>query len=232
MPKLSPIIFSVSHTQTPPLCPSVLAAGEDATEAFFGLHRHEVLERPQYARLQIGVIEGEEPQILGGRMPGQITKVPYGEPTWLAAGYHSPYYQEVRNSAHALLRARSTAISSCVRNRATGSCRRRCAISSTLSSILMPRSASWTANVPHRTSWIRWRKYPYSAQRIARTEFHGRAVNLHAMRMGPGKHLQGLTLMGGIVKPEEVGLRIEKTTRSRRFLIIITSDGSSITSMS
>jgi len=28
-------------------------------------------------------------------------------------------------------------------------------------------------------------------------------LNLHAMRMGPGKHLKGLTLMGGIVKPEE-----------------------------
>jgi len=30
-----------------------------------------------------------------------------------------------------------------------------------------------------------------------------RAVNLHAMRMGPGKHLQGRTLMNGLVKPEE-----------------------------
>lgn len=29
------------------------------------------------------------------------------------------------------------------------------------------------------------------------------AVNLHAMRMGPGKHLQGRTLMNGLVKPEE-----------------------------
>jgi len=26
------------------------------------------------------------------------------------------------------------------------------------------------------------------------------------MRVGPGKHLKGLTLMGGIVKPEEVHL--------------------------
>lgn len=29
-------------------------------------------------------------------------------------------------------------------------------------------------------------------------------VNLHAMRMGPGKHLHGLTLMNGLVTPEEV----------------------------
>jgi hypothetical protein len=29
-------------------------------------------------------------------------------------------------------------------------------------------------------------------------------VNLHAMRLGPGKHLKGLTLFNGLVKPEEV----------------------------
>lgn len=29
-------------------------------------------------------------------------------------------------------------------------------------------------------------------------------VNLIAMRLGPGKHLEGKMLMGGIVKPEEV----------------------------
>lgn len=27
---------------------------------------------------------------------------------------------------------------------------------------------------------------------------------LNAMRLGPGKHIKGLTLMGGIVTPEEV----------------------------
>jgi len=32
------------------------------------------------------------------------------------------------------------------------------------------------------------------------------ALNLHAMRLGPGKHLKGLTLFNGIVKPEEVRL--------------------------
>ena len=31
-------------------------------------------------------------------------------------------------------------------------------------------------------------------------------MNIHAMRMGPGKHLKGLKLMGGIVEPEEVSL--------------------------
>jgi hypothetical protein len=28
------------------------------------------------------------------------------------------------------------------------------------------------------------------------------------MRMGPGKHLKGLTLMNGLVKPEEVSVTI------------------------
>ena len=71
------------------------SAGQDATEAFFGLHRHEVLERPQYKRLQIAVIDNEEPQLIG-RVKGEINKVPYAEPSWLVEGFHSPYYKEVR----------------------------------------------------------------------------------------------------------------------------------------
>lgn len=31
-------------------------------------------------------------------------------------------------------------------------------------------------------------------------------LNIIAMRMGPGPHLKGLELMGGVVKPEEVSL--------------------------
>ncbi|EEB91892.1 hypothetical protein MPER_09677 [Moniliophthora perniciosa FA553] len=31
-------------------------AGQDATEAFFSLHRYEVLKRPQYSRLKIGAV--------------------------------------------------------------------------------------------------------------------------------------------------------------------------------
>jgi len=69
-------------------------AGQDATEAFFGLHRIEVLEKPQYQRLQIGVIEGEE-SIYRPLQPGELSKVPHGEPTWLSEGYFSPYYTEV-----------------------------------------------------------------------------------------------------------------------------------------
>lgn len=69
-------------------------AGQDATEAFFGLHRYEVLERPQYQRLQVGVVEGEEPQLYG-MVKGKISEVPYAEPSWLVKGYHSPYFTDV-----------------------------------------------------------------------------------------------------------------------------------------
>ncbi|KAI0922057.1 hypothetical protein AcW1_004131 [Taiwanofungus camphoratus] len=68
-------------------------AGKDATQAFFGLHRHEVLLRPQYARLQIGTIAGEEP-IIKPLAAGEASQVPYAEPSWLASGFFSPYYNE------------------------------------------------------------------------------------------------------------------------------------------
>lgn len=70
-------------------------AGQDATEAFYGLHRHEVLERPQYARLQIGVLRGEQ-SVITGRLVGGLSGVPFAEPTYLTKGFHSPYYTEVR----------------------------------------------------------------------------------------------------------------------------------------
>ena len=53
-----------------------------------------MLERPQYQRLQIGVVEGEQPQIYG-KLAGANSDVPYAEPSWLSEGYHSPYFKEV-----------------------------------------------------------------------------------------------------------------------------------------
>lgn len=75
------------------------SAGQDATEIFYGLHRHEILERPQYQRLQIGVIKGQQP-VIHSRVVGEISHVPYAEPTWLSPGYHSPYYTEVSCHDH------------------------------------------------------------------------------------------------------------------------------------
>ncbi|KAI9499666.1 acyl-CoA dehydrogenase/oxidase [Zychaea mexicana] len=65
-------------------------AGKDATEAFYGLHRQEVLQK--YKRYEIGTIEGEKPQI-DFRQPGSLSKVPYAEPSaW--QGFKSPYFKE------------------------------------------------------------------------------------------------------------------------------------------
>ena len=72
----------------------MVAVGQDATEAFYGLHRHEILMKPQYRRLQIGILVGEK-SVIHGRIAGELSKVPYAEPNWLADGYHSPYYTEV-----------------------------------------------------------------------------------------------------------------------------------------
>jgi hypothetical protein len=91
--KLVSILFNGVHVSEETLFTFSLA-GQDATEAFFGLHRYEVLERPQYQRLQVGVIAGEK-SILHGRIPGEISSIPYAEPTWLTPGYHSPYFSEV-----------------------------------------------------------------------------------------------------------------------------------------
>ncbi|KAI1797377.1 peroxisomal acyl-CoA-dehydrogenase [Ganoderma leucocontextum] len=137
--------------------------GGDATEAFFGLHRFDVLEKPQYQRLQIGVIEGEEPTIEGGILRGKISQVPYAEPSWLAEGYYSPYFKESHRKLHKVVRE-------------------------FVDNFVYPDAQERELDG----------KRPSQSVLDKMSE-----VELHAMRMGPGKHLKGRTLMGGIVKPEE-----------------------------
>jgi alkylation response protein AidB-like acyl-CoA dehydrogenase/predicted heme/steroid binding protein len=66
-------------------------AGQDATEAFYNLHRHEVLQ--QYASLCIGTIEGEKSEVID-QQPGDLSQVPYAEPLWLAKEFKTPYYKD------------------------------------------------------------------------------------------------------------------------------------------
>jgi alkylation response protein AidB-like acyl-CoA dehydrogenase len=66
-------------------------AGQDATTAFYNLHRHEVLAR--YTDLAIGTIEGEKPEVIT-MQPGDLSQVPYAEPLWLAPQFKSPYYND------------------------------------------------------------------------------------------------------------------------------------------
>ncbi|KAF8075887.1 peroxisomal acyl-CoA-dehydrogenase [Lyophyllum atratum] len=137
-------------------------AGKDATDAFFGLHRKEILFKPQYARLQIGKIEGQEPKILP-LAPGELSQVPYAEPTWLSRGYYSPYYSE-------------------------GHRKFQVAVRRFFMEVVKPESE----------------RCEESGKRISQevVDKMGEA-NIIAMRLGPGKHLQGRTLLGGVVKPEE-----------------------------
>ncbi|PPQ91009.1 hypothetical protein CVT25_013934 [Psilocybe cyanescens] len=130
-------------------------AGKDATDAFFSLHRHEVLDRPQYKRLQIGTVVGQEPQIFS-RNAGELSKVPYAEPTYLTSGYHSPYYNEF-------------------------------AFRKFVEEVLVPDGQIHEddGKKPEQKIFLEMAKY-----------------NVIAMRLGPGPHLKGRKLLGG-VKPEE-----------------------------
>ncbi|TRM68485.1 acyl-CoA dehydrogenase/oxidase [Schizophyllum amplum] len=137
-------------------------AGKDATTAFFGLHRHEVLLRPQYARLQIGTLAGEKERIKAP-VPGQLSKVPYAEPAWLSSGFHSPYYSD---NHRAFQKAVRTFFEETVKPEAI-----RCEDNGKkMSQELVDKMAE---------------------------------LNFWAMRLGPGKHLKGRTLLGGVLKPEE-----------------------------
>ena len=73
----------------------------DATEAFFGMHRSEVLTK--YSRYLIGTIAGDKPQIV---LPtnGTLSPVPYAEPTWLSEGFKSPYYRDSHRSLQKAMR--------------------------------------------------------------------------------------------------------------------------------
>lgn len=137
-------------------------AGRDASDAFFGLHRYDVLEKASVKRLQIGTVQGETPR-LHGRISGAISKVPYAEPTWLTAGYHSAYFTE--NHRQFLKAVRKffdeELYEEAVERETTGE---------------RPSQQLFDKMV---------------------------ALNIPAMRLGPGKHLKGRLLMNGIVKPEQ-----------------------------
>lgn len=85
-------------------------AGKECTEEFYGLHRHEVIQKfgPKY---KIGLIVNEKPKIIGESLSA-ISKVPYAEASyWM--GFKSPYYndghkrfrEEVRKFVHSELYA-------------------------------------------------------------------------------------------------------------------------------
>lgn len=135
-------------------------AGQDATTAFYNLHRHEILSR--YAHLAIGSVTGETAQVITPQ-PGDLSKVPYAEPLWLAPPFKSPYYKE---SHHRLQKA----------------------VRDFTDRHLFAEAQECEATGRH-----------ISQEMIERMSKLGM---LH-MRLGPGKHLHGVELMGGALKGEE-----------------------------
>ncbi|KAJ3135200.1 hypothetical protein HK100_002971 [Physocladia obscura] len=65
-------------------------AGKDATEEFYSLHRHSILQK--FRKFAIGNISGEAPKI-AQQENGAVSKVPYAESSfWM--GSKTPYYNE------------------------------------------------------------------------------------------------------------------------------------------
>jgi len=101
--------------------------------------------------------------VITSRVVGELSKVPYAEPTWVSDGYYSPYFKESHRALQKAMR------------RITDE-------------IITPDALAREEDG----------KMPSKIVIQAMAE-----QNIHAMRQGPGKHLKGLSLFGGIVKPEE-----------------------------
>jgi hypothetical protein len=136
---------------------TLMLAGKDATTVFFSLHRMEVLMRPQFQRLAIGRIDGESPKIRKPEGRGELSRVPYAEPSWLNPSFDVPYY----NESHFTLREEMRKIVDKIK----------------------PEAQEREVNG----------KYPSP-------EIHKLLGDskISLMRLGPGKHLHGHTLLGGI----------------------------------
>ncbi|CZS98527.1 uncharacterized protein RAG0_07225 [Rhynchosporium agropyri] len=135
-------------------------AGTDATEAFYNLHRQEVLQK--YSSLCIGTIDGEKSQVIEHKA-GDLSLVPYAEPTWLTPQFKSPYFNESHRKLQKAMR------------------------------IFTDEELYPVAQECEKTG-----------KHIPQEMVDKMAKNgiLH-MRLGPGKHLHGVELMGGAVKGEE-----------------------------
>lgn len=135
-------------------------AGQDATEAFYNLHRQEVLEK--YSDLCIGTLENEKPEILEMH-PGDLSPVPYAEPTWLTPQFHSPYYNDSHRRFQKALREFTD-------------------------KYITPEAQEAERTGNHISQGL--------------IDRMSKAGLLH-VRIGPGKHLHGVEILGGVVKGEE-----------------------------
>lgn len=135
-------------------------AGQDATEAFYNLHRHEVLQK--YSNLCIGTVEGEKPEVID-QQAGDLSQVPYAEPLWLTPVFKSPYYKESHRRLQKAMRL-------FVDQHVTPEAQQKELDGTYISQKLIDKMAE---------------------------------QNVLAMRLGPGKHLHGRQLCGGVVDGKE-----------------------------
>lgn len=130
-------------------------AGQDATQAFYNLHRHEVLQK--YPDLCIGTVQGEKPEVIEPEAGG-LSAVPYAEPLWLTPQFKTPYY---RDSHRALQKA----------------------LRKFVDTDIYPEAQEKELDGTYISQEL--------VDKMA-------ANNTLAMRLGPGKHLHGRTLLGGV----------------------------------
>jgi alkylation response protein AidB-like acyl-CoA dehydrogenase/predicted heme/steroid binding protein len=135
-------------------------AGQDATEAFYNLHRHEVLQ--QYSSLCVGTLEGEKPEVIE-QNAGDLSQVPYAEPLWLSKEFKTPYY----NDSHRRLQK---------------------AMRKFVDEQMRPEAQE------------KEKSGEYISQELIDKMA---AANILAMRMGPGKHLQGRKLLDDAMDPKD-----------------------------
>ena len=125
-------------------------------------------------------------------VPGELSKVPYAEPTWLSRGYYSPYYTEKHRKFQTAVRHFFETVVAPESKKCEDSGKK-----------ISQEVVDKMAYVPR--AHIAAHAFPTSVimSDMGTLLYHYREANIIAMRLGPGKHLRGRTLMGGIVKPEE-----------------------------
>jgi len=139
-------------------------AGKESTDAFFGLHRYEVITKFG-PRLIVGTIVNEMPRYGDAMKPGAISQVPYAEPMAWREAFKSPYFKD---SHFALRKAVREFVD-----------------------LYVAQEANECEATGKPISRELWKK------------MGDPQINLWAMRQGPGEHLKGRVLLGGVVKPEE-----------------------------
>jgi alkylation response protein AidB-like acyl-CoA dehydrogenase len=135
-------------------------AGQDATTAFYNLHRQEVLNK--YQSLCIGTVESETPEVIV-QGPGDLSGVPYAEPLWLRPEFRSPYYNESHRKLQKAMRM-------------------------FVDTHITPEAQQKELDGTYVSQEL--------IEKMAAAEVIG-------MRLGPGKHLHGKQLLGGVMKGDD-----------------------------